>query len=79
MAAQLLFHQRIDYDDGGIVEMVIWRVPAPVSPSVHDLKYSLFFAHLDVERCVTTTNEEKAITGISGEPKRITRSRASRS
>jgi predicted transcriptional regulator len=41
--AELLFHQRIDYDDGGIVEMVIWRVPSPVSPSAHDLKYSLFY------------------------------------
>ena len=43
MASELLFHQRIDYDDGGIVEMVIWRVPSPVPPSVHDLKYSLFY------------------------------------
>jgi hypothetical protein len=41
--AELLFHQRIDYDDGAIVEMVIWRVPAPVSPSMHGLKYSLFY------------------------------------
>ena len=43
MDAELLFYQRIDYDDGGIVEMVIWRVSSPVSPSVHDLKYSLFY------------------------------------
>jgi hypothetical protein len=41
--AELLLHQRIDYDDGAIVEMVLWRVPSPVSPSVHDLKYSLFY------------------------------------
>src|ERR1700683_1693983 len=41
--AELLFHQRIDYDDGGIVEMVLWRVPSPVTPSAHDLKYSLFY------------------------------------
>jgi hypothetical protein len=41
--AELLFHHRIDYDDGGIVEMVLWRVPAPVSPSTHGLKYSLFY------------------------------------
>lgn len=27
MKAELLFHQRIDYDDGTIVEMVLWRVP----------------------------------------------------
>lgn len=43
MDAELLFSQRIDYDDGAIVEMVIWRVPSPVSPSRHDLKYSLFY------------------------------------
>ena len=43
MKAELLFHQRIDYDDGAIVEMVLWRVPSPVTPSTHDLKYSLFY------------------------------------
>lgn len=43
MKAELLFHQRIDYDDGAIVEMVLWRVPSPVPPSTHDLKYSLFY------------------------------------
>jgi hypothetical protein len=36
-------HQRIDYGDGAIVEMVLWRVPSPVPPSVHGLKYSLFY------------------------------------
>jgi len=43
MKAELLFHQRIDYDDGAIVEMVLWRVPKPVPPSTHSLKYSLFY------------------------------------
>jgi hypothetical protein len=43
MKADLLFHHRIDYADGGIVEMVLWRVPTPVSPSKHGLKYSLFY------------------------------------
>jgi uncharacterized protein DUF6516 len=43
MKAELLFQQRVDYDDGGIVEMVIWCVPAPVLPSTHGLKYSLFY------------------------------------
>jgi Family of unknown function (DUF6516) len=38
-----LHYERIDYDDGGIVEMVLWRVPSPVPPSTHDLKYSLFY------------------------------------
>jgi hypothetical protein len=45
MKADLLFHQRIDYDDGAIVEMVIWRVPSPVPPATHHLKYSLFYGH----------------------------------
>jgi hypothetical protein len=44
MKAELLFHQRIDYDDGAIAEMVLWRVP----PSVHGLKYSLFYGRPDV-------------------------------
>jgi len=48
MKAELLFHQRIDYDDGAIVEMVIWRVPSPVAPSLHRLKYSLFYGSAGV-------------------------------
>ena len=42
MTAELLFHQRIDYDDSAIAEMVLWRVPSPVPPSRQELKYSLF-------------------------------------
>ncbi len=43
MAAELLFSYRIVYDDGGIVEMVIWQLPSPVPASAHDLKYRLFY------------------------------------
>jgi hypothetical protein len=43
MKADLLFHERIDYDDGSIVEMKPWRVPLPVPPTTHGLKYSLFY------------------------------------
>ncbi len=43
LRAKLLFHQHIDYDDGAILEMVLWRVPASVTPSAHSLKYSLFY------------------------------------
>jgi hypothetical protein len=43
MKAELLFHQRIDYDDGAIVEMVLWRVPKTVPPTAHGLKYSLYY------------------------------------
>ena len=48
MKAELLFHQRIDYDDGGIVEMALWRVPSPVPPTTHGLKYSLFYGRAGV-------------------------------
>jgi hypothetical protein len=43
MKAKLLFHQRIDYDNGAIVEMLLWHVPSPVLPSTHGLKHSLFY------------------------------------
>ena len=43
MRADLLFRQRIDYDDGAIVEMVIWNLPLPLPPTTHGLKYSLFY------------------------------------
>jgi Family of unknown function (DUF6516) len=48
MKAELLFRQRIDYDDGGIVEMVLWRVPTLVPPTTHGLKYSLFYGRAGV-------------------------------
>jgi len=41
--AERLFHQRIDYDDGAIVEMVLWRVPVAVPPSRHSVKCSLLY------------------------------------
>jgi hypothetical protein len=43
MKAEPLFHQRIDYEDGAIAELMLWRVPSPVLPSTHGLKYSLFY------------------------------------
>jgi len=48
MKAALLFHERIEYDDGAIVEMVLWRVPSPVPPSRHGLKYRLFYGRFGV-------------------------------
>jgi hypothetical protein len=41
--AELLFHERRRFDDGAIMEMRIWRVPRPVPPAIHELKYSLFY------------------------------------
>lgn len=48
MKAEPLFRERVEYDDGGIVEMVMWRVPTPVPPSTHGLKYSLFYGRSGV-------------------------------
>jgi hypothetical protein len=56
LKAELLFCQRMDYDDGWIVEMVLWRVPSPVPPSKHGVKYSLL-------------NAARAIIGIFGVPR----------
>jgi hypothetical protein len=41
--AELLFHQRIVYDDGAIIEMKLWHIPSPLPPAAHNLKYSLFY------------------------------------
>jgi hypothetical protein len=79
MKAEMLFHQRVDYDDGAIVEMVIWRVPLPVPPSTHGLKYSLFYAVPADGWLVTTTSAAKAITGTFRERRQPTGSRRSNS
>jgi hypothetical protein len=56
MSARLLFHERRLFDDGAIIEMKIWRVPKPVSPTTHGLKYSLFY-HYPGRRVVGYDNE----------------------
>ena len=56
MRAVLLFRERRTYDDGAIMEMTIWRVPQPVPPTVHGLKYSLFYGRPRV-RLVGYDNE----------------------
>lgn len=43
MKATLLIRERVVYPDGGLVEMVVWQVPAPVPPSNHLYKYSLVY------------------------------------
>lgn len=41
--AERLFYVKRFFDDGGIVEISLWRVPSPVPGSNHGLKYSLFY------------------------------------
>ena len=45
MKAELLQRDRYIFDDGTILEMVIWRVPKPVRGSRHAYKYRLFFGY----------------------------------
>lgn len=53
--AELLYREKRTYV-GGIVEMVVWRVPEPVPPSEHPFKYRLVFVR-DGERLVGYDNE----------------------
>ena len=41
--AELLQRDRLDFDDGAILEMAIWRLPEPVAGSNHPYKYRLFY------------------------------------
>lgn len=56
MKAEKVFSDKTVLPEGGIVEMVIWRVPEPVLPTIHGLKYRLFYGR-DGERIVGYDNE----------------------
>lgn len=45
MRARLLFRQREEFDDGAILEAVLWEVPAPVAGSRHRFKYRLYYGY----------------------------------
>ena len=48
MKAQLLLNQRYDLDDDAFMELVIWRLPAPVRGSKHSYKYRFALVENDV-------------------------------
>lgn len=50
MKASLLARAKEIRDDGAIVEVVIWELPEPLSPSTHNFKYRLFYGTADEER-----------------------------
>lgn len=79
MEAELLFRQRIDYDDGAIVEMALWRVPSPVPQSTHGLKYSLFYGRQGAREVGYDNERGKGILGIFRVPKQPMRSTRSSS
>jgi hypothetical protein len=43
MNAELVFADKVVFDDGAIQEIVVWRVPEPIPPSSHSFKYRLFY------------------------------------
>ena len=56
MKAVALVHRRVVVAADAFVEVVIWRVPQPVAPSVHQFKYRL--AYVVGERCVVRYDNE---------------------
>ena len=54
--AVLLYRDKAVLPDGAIVEMTIWRLPAPDPGRSHGLKYSLFYGRTG-ERIVGYDNE----------------------
>lgn len=56
MAAELVIRERMIFEDGAILEIRIWRLPAPVPASSHELKYSLFYGRPG-ERLIGYDNE----------------------
>lgn len=51
-----MVHERVVFVDGAIIEIRVWQVPNPVPPSMHNLKYSLFYGRPG-ERLVAYDNE----------------------
>ncbi len=43
--ATLILHRKRRYDDGAILELKLWQVPAAVPGSAHLFKYSLFYGN----------------------------------
>lgn len=54
--AELLFRERIVYDDATLAEMIVWRVPVPVPPAIHRFKYRLAYV-VGGERVLGYDNE----------------------
>jgi hypothetical protein len=53
--AELLYREKRTYA-GGIIEMVVWKLPAPIPPSGHSFKYRLVYVR-DGKRMVGYDNE----------------------
>ena len=56
MKAELTFRLKDVTSDGGVIELVVWRVPEPVPPSQHRFKYRAAYV-LRGKRLVGFDNE----------------------
>ncbi len=56
MKATLITRFKDVTPDGGVIELVVWRLPEPVSPSEHSFKYRAAYA-IDGVRVVGFDNE----------------------
>ena len=54
-SAELIYREKLSYA-GGIIEMVVWKLPAPIPPSGHPFKYRLVYVR-DGKRVVGYDNE----------------------
>jgi hypothetical protein len=43
MSAILIYRHRFDFEDGAILEIVVWRLHAPVKGCTHPFKYRLYY------------------------------------
>lgn len=56
MRAILIYRHRVDFDDGAILEVVVWKLPKPVEGCNHPFKYRLFYG-LPGQRVLGYDNE----------------------
>jgi Family of unknown function (DUF6516) len=56
MVARLIENQKLTLDDGSIIQIKIWRLPAETVERPHGLKYSLFYGRPG-ERIIGYDNE----------------------
>jgi len=54
--AALLYRHRQDFDDGAILEAIVWKLARPIAGSAHPYKYRLFYGYRG-ERVIGYDNE----------------------
>jgi len=56
MKAELIHDFKDVTPDGGIIQMIVWKVPTPVPPTTHGFKYRLVYV-MNGERVAGFDNE----------------------